>query len=203
MGNIKDSKESQGATGTGRGEVLLSILVKDGHFSNKGDITIFNKNMEIKSQNGRLAAFDSIDKDFTKSLLDKYNLKYKKVPTNLQELLDVLEGQDCEDFLIEFYEKRTNESSYKKVIRKAIKEFMKSDFRKKSMQNIFGKYFTKLYQDTDGWDGIIFFKESKNYSTTPSITIAYNEKDFENYINYSGLGFTNGVQPVYLTGNSK
>lgn len=201
VGNFKDSKDSQGSTGTGAGEILLSVLVKDGHLpTSKGDINIFGKGMEVKSSNGRIAAFESLDEEDISDIITKYIKDDIKIPDNLGNLLMLLGNYDevtASKVLSEFFRKGSTKKTYIKEIENCIKEYNTKKLNKKELQNIFGKNFIKLYQKTDKWDGIILFKTSSNF-LEGDISIAYNSSDFEKYINYSGLGMRNGNQNVYL-----
>lgn len=205
LGNMKDSKETQGSTGTGAGEVLLCMLTKDGYLpTSKGDINIFGKGMEVKSSSGRIAAFDSVDQKFVKQKLVK-SFGEELPAKGLKELLAILKDKQnprAQEFLIDFFESRTKDRAYPKVLKSVISKFKFSSISPKEVQTAMGKAFISLYQKEEGWNGIILFKESKNFAKT-NITIAFNEREFENLINFSGLGMTNGNQPVYLVASSK
>jgi hypothetical protein len=205
-GKLTDSKESQGSTGTGAGEILLSLLIKDGFLpSSKGDINVFGKGMEVKSSSGRVAAFSSIDQADINTLTLKHFDHANDDLTDLKKLIKFLNKKDekaAKEFLLDFFSGRASDKSYIPVLKSNINKLKIKTLTPKELQTKLGVSFVKLYQKTEGWSGIVLFKESKNYTKT-NITVAYNEKDFEKLISFSGLGMTNGNQPVYLVAKSK
>jgi len=207
VGDLKDSKSGQGSTGTGAGEVLLAVLTKDGYLpSSKGDVNILKTSFEVKSSNGRLAAFDPADNKYTFSFLDKHDIKYNvKDVSSLEKLIDVLSNEKDSkkvfNFLVDYYESRAKDKFSKNVILKTIKSLPYKNISKtfkKEFQTRLGVALFAAYQKDHGWDGFLMFDKSTNFLET-KMAIAYNTSDAEKYLNFSGMGMTNGNQPIYST----
>jgi len=201
LGGIKDSKSTQGSTGTGAGEVLLCMLTKDGFLpTSKGDVNIIGRGMEIKSSNGRIAAFRSVEPNETADFIRKHFKEEIPNIKNLEGLMEYLRRKDSkevQDFLYDFFNSRSTKKEYSKIIKKALREYDTKKCDKKELQTVFGEHFLEFYQNEEGWDGIIAFKKSSDFLNT-KIAIGYGPKEFRTFFNFSHLTMTNGNQDSYL-----
>jgi len=209
-GALGDSKEGQGNTGTGKGEILIVLLTKDGKLpTSSGDINIFGQGLEVKASNGIIATFLAYkDTKKTDSILKKYytgkekEIKLSKRDNNLKGLVKELNTWKDKDsvkkFIEAYYKKRAKDSFVKKLIEDCVKGV---DFTKpltpKQLQTAFGIVLTRGYQNAHNWKGILIFKDSKGFLNTP-LSLSRNISEFGKYISFSGLNMTNGKQDAVL-----
>ena len=210
LGDLKDSKDGQGSTGTGAGEVLLAMLAKDGKLpDSKGDVYMLGLNVEVKSSQGRLAAFESVDEKFTIDYLQKHQIQvpHGSNVSNLQELGAILIAENdkkkIESFLVDYYTRRAIGKQVESIVKTSVKKVMKDTWKKpidfsRSIQIGFGTTAFDSYKKDHGFDTFLMFKESKNYLNT-SIAIAHSSKKAINVMNFGMMGMKNGNQPVFST----
>ncbi len=210
LGDLKDSKDGQGSTGTGAGEVLLAMLASDGKLpDSSGDVYMLGLGIEVKSSQGRIAAFESVDEKFTMKYLQKHMIS---VPagsdvSNLQGLGAVLiadgDAKKIKPFLIDYYKRRAIGKQVTSIVSPSVTRVMKDHWKKpidfsRSIQNGFGMVAFDSYKKEHSFDSFLMFKESKNYLNT-SIAIAHSSKKAKDVMNFGMMGMKNGNQPVFST----
>jgi hypothetical protein len=208
VGALGDAKDGQGATGTGKGEILMAMLAVDGFLPNKkGDIDILGKALEVKASNGAVALFKAYkDIDETNEILQKYFDDAELSENNLKGLVQVLNKQkdkrNVKKFLIQYFEDRAEDKFVKKNIKAAVEKIDLKNLTNKSVQTAFGEVLLSAYKEDHGWDGIMIFKESKQFMKSP-LSIAYTKSEFERYVNFIGLNMSNGTRPAVLAVSPK
>lgn len=205
--SLTDSKDSQGATGTGKGEVLLALLGKNGNLPSKSDVEIAGFGIEVKASNGEIAGFKKVTPHDTKKYLDKHGISSNTVPVNFKELCSLMVKTNekiAKSFLEDYFCDRVTEVKFKPAIKEGIKnvKFGSSDKElQRTLLDCVGTEIYAAYKKSYGFDFILCFKDSNNPNT--KLAIAKNNSDFLKNIKVNGMNMTNGGRPAPLTVNVK
>lgn len=202
---LTDAKDKQGATGTGRGEIMLALLGKDGKLPDKSDTEIAGKGIEVKASNGEIAGFKKVTPKDTEKYLKKHFGEYQeKTPDNFKDLCKFLlnyDAQKSKAFLIEYFNDRVTEEYLKPSIEAGIKA---AGFNKDLQKNLLNSVGTQVflgYKKLYKFSYILAFKDSKDSET--KISIADSKANFLKVIKINGMNMKNGGRPAPLTVNVK
>lgn len=209
IAELTDSKDKQGSIGTGKGEVLLTMLCANGYLpSSKGDVNLFGKNIEVKASNGIIANWAQMkdiketENFFKENLSDDFTLLANNLESLCKSLNSFQDKKLVKKAFIKYFEQRAVENFVKKEIKNIVKDLDFTTLDVKSIQTVFGKAILALYQESHGWDSILIFKESKNFLTT-KLCLASSKSDFNSLVNFAGLGMSNGSRDAYLAVSPK
>jgi len=203
---LTDAKDKQGATGTGRGEIMLALIGKNGRLPDKSDAEINSKGIEVKASNGEIAGFKKVTPTEVKKDLEQYFGKIaEKDPKNFSEICKILVNKDektAKKFLINHFLYRVTENYLKKPIEIGIQNAVFDKKYQNLQKNILNSVGTEVflaYKKLYKFDYILVFKDSKSALT--NISIASTRTNFLKSIKINGMNMTNGGRPAPITVN--